>query len=465
MTATPKKYLPTLLVADDDENLCQQLRWALNEDFKVMTAHSPDAILSRFTKRKPDLVLLDLNYTETVTDGREGLDLIEKILGHYNDVKIIVMTGNQEREVARMALSAGAHDHLLKPIDINELNVVLRRATFALSLAKEKKPKHAANKERADFYGIIGQSPEMQNVFAIAKNISPTDATVLISGESGSGKELIARVIHYLSPRQQNNFVAINCGAIPENLLESELFGHEKGAFTGAVSQRKGKFEYANNGTIFLDEIGELPHVLQVKLLRFLQDRIINRVGGNTSIELNVRIVAATNSELEKEIARGAFREDIYYRFNVLNIKMPPLRERSEDIIALAVFFLEKFSTEYKKNLKNISPKALQAIRKYNWPGNVRELENRMRKAVILARHSVILPEDLELNSKTITTNSSLRASIGHLEKDMLIKSLRKHQGIVTEVAKDLDVNRTTLYDLFKKHDVDPNEFKMGMAR
>jgi two-component system NtrC family response regulator len=465
MADTTAETHPTLLIGDDDEILCQQLRWALEGEYAIHLAHTPEQICAACSRHKPDLMLLDLNFSKTDDDGKEGIALVQKILGKQALVKIIVMTGNQERDLARKAVSAGAHDHLLKPVDSEELKVLLRRAHVLLQLEKENAPDAEAGMGFEASEGMIAASREMRAVFALVKNVSQTDATVLITGESGTGKEMIARAIHHYSPRRDKKFVPINCGAIPDNLLESELFGYEKGAFTGAAATHKGKFEIADQGTIFLDEIGELTAPLQVKMLRFLQDHVIERVGGNEPIELEVRIVAATNRNLEAEITEGNFREDLYYRLNVINIEMPPLRRRGEDIDLLAQHFLKKFSAQYHKPTRGFSPQALKAIREHHWPGNVRELENKIRKAVILARHSVILPEDLAITPKPGHGKTTLRDSVDELELEMLVNALRRHQGVIAHVAGELDVNRTTLYDLLKKHQLDHRDYKSAANR
>ncbi len=452
---------PKLLIADDDEVLCGQMRWALAEQYEVVTAHTPAQALAAYAQHRPDLVLLDLNYNQAATPENAGLELIEKILAQAQPVKIIVVTGNQERETARLALRAGAHDHLLKPINLDELKVLLRRASTVVQLEKENSAVWESAAWAEAEKTLLGRSPEMRVVIQTVKKVSRTDAALLITGESGTGKELIARLVHQLSPRNAQPFAAINCGAIPENLLESELFGHEKGAFTGATTTRKGKFEAGNHGTIFLDEIGELPSSLQVKLLRFLQNHVIERVGGSAPIALNVRMLAATNRDLEKEIAQGRFREDLYYRLNVIQIHVPPLRRRGEDLDLLAQHFLKTFAAEYQKQLRGFSPQALKMLREYHWPGNVRELENKIRKAVLLAHHHVILPEDLELAPKSGARRNSLRESLASLEREMLVAALRRHAGVITNVADELELNRVTLYDLLKKHNLDHQQFKV----
>lgn len=455
---------PVVLVADDDESLCQQLGWALQEDYRVYTAYTPTQIRRACARYQPSIVLLDLNYREDVVDGSEGLQLLEQIQMEHQDLKIIVMTGNHEHRVARQALEAGAYDHLLKPIDINELRVVLKRATFALQVEEKISGEHLTSQNGSRPGGIVGESAEIKKVLQFVNTIQHSDATVLITGESGTGKELVARLIHNTSRRRSGPFVPINCGAVPENLLESEFFGHEKGAFTGAVSQRIGKFELANGGTIFLDEIGELPPQFQVKLLRFLQDRRIERVGGHTLIELDVRILAATNRSLEHEVKTGSFREDLYYRLNVLNVHLAPLRERAGDIILLAQHFLRKFAKENCKQIRGFSPQAVELLKTYPWPGNVRELENKVHKAVILARHSVLLPADLEINRETRPQKQSLKSSLDQVERNMLIQAFRRNRGVVSHVARELNINRSTLYDLLKKHDIEPAAFKNRAA-
>jgi len=459
-----KNELPGLLIADDDESLCQQLSWSLSDDFSVCTASHPEQIKQMYAKESPELVLLDLNYSDTTIDGSEGLGLIDTILGQNRPVKIIVMTGNQEVNVARQALNAGAHDHLLKPLDADEVNIVLKRAYFAMEVQKDslQERPEAAKTTGKDSSNIMGVSGEIRSVLKVARKISVTDAAVLISGESGTGKELLAHYIHKNSDRIGNTFVPINCGAIPEHLLESELFGHEKGAFTGASVLQKGKFESANRGTIFLDEIGDLPQVLQVKLLRFLQDQVIYRVGATRGIKVNVRIIAATNKNLDQEVENGRFREDLFYRLNVINLEMPPLRDRGADIELLASYFLNKFVREYGKAIRDIAPKARKAMRMHKWPGNVRELENRMRKATILARHSVIVPSDLGLDEVSEKGRFTLRDSVSALERSILKSAMRRHSGVISHVASELAINRTTLYDLLKKHNVNPKKYKLN---
>jgi two-component system NtrC family response regulator len=309
------------------------------------------------------------------------------------------------------------------------------------------------------FHDIIGSCPQMMKVFDVVDRVATTNATVLIFGESGTGKELVAKAIHRQSLRRTNPFMPINCGAIPENLLESELFGHEKGAFTGALERRKGKFELADGGTIFLDEIGELSPTLQVKILRFLQEREIERVGGRESIELDVRIIAATNKDLEREMEKGGFREDLFYRLSVVSISLPLLRDRGEDIVLLANSFLGHFNKEYGKNIKAFSSEAISQLQNYRWPGNVRELENRVKRAVIMARSNRIVPDDLELQMLEKGGRLTLRESKDRMERKLVREALLRNRGNISRSSRDLGVSRATLYDLLEKHSISREEY------
>ncbi|MCK4349532.1 MAG: sigma 54-interacting transcriptional regulator, partial [Candidatus Krumholzibacteria bacterium] len=327
----------------------------------------------------------------------EGFDILETVLQLNPLLKIMVITGHDERENALKAIEMGAYDFFAKPIVIDELMVILKRAAYLMKLEKELDALSTRSGDKKDFEGIIAMSTPMMEVFDTVKRIAPTDIAVLITGESGTGKELVALAIHNRSPRKNEPFIPINCGAIPENLLESELFGHEKGSFTGAHVSRPGKFEIADGGTIFLDEIGELSQGLQVKILRFLQDQIIERVGGRTPLQLNVRIIAATNSDLEAMLETKEFREDLYYRINTISILLPPLRNRGDDIHLLAMYFLNFYNKEFAKSLRGFSPETQKTLVRYGWPGNVRELENRVKRAVIMATGKLVQPDDMDL--------------------------------------------------------------------
>lgn len=440
---------PRLLIVDDDESICTQLKWGLAENYEVSLAGHPAAALKQFSESKPPVVLLDLGLPPTPADSGEGLALLARLLEADPFCKVIIATGQSERETALNAIGGGAYDFLSKPVDMDELDRIVRRALHVSQLERE----YALLQEQVvgdSFEGLVGNSTAMDSVFGSVRKVAPTEAPVLILGESGTGKELAARAIHRCSARRAGPFVAINCGAIPENLLESELFGHERGSFTGAVGQHKGRVEAASGGTLFLDEIGELPPPLQVKLLRFLQEHSITRVGGNKEIAADVRIVAATNSELDRQVGSGVFREDLYYRLAVVVLNIPPLRQRAGDVGLLAQTFLQRFCAESGgKNLK-FSNAALQAMERYHWPGNVRELENRVRRAIIMAEGRQISAGDLELDG-VYSAPMSLREARERTDRSVVEQALRRNGGNITVSAKDLGVSRPTLYELMDK--------------
>ena len=337
--------------------------------------------------------------------------------------------------------------------------MVLRRAAHLHSLARESEASIQAQESAVRFEDILGNTPRMREIFTVIQRVAKTDATVLIEGDSGTGKELIARAIHGRSTRRNGPFVAINCGAIPETLLESELFGHERGAFTGAHVQRKGKFELADRGTLFLDEIGELPLLLQVKILRFLQERTVERIGGRQPIQLDLRVIAATNRDLKAHLERGLFREDLYYRLSVIRITVPPLRERGEDVILLAHAFLQRAAAAQRRRVR-FSAEALQALMAYAWPGNVRELENKVSRAVIMSRGRLIEPADLDLAPADAGQVGSLRETRDRVERQTLVEVLTRHRGNVSQAAHELKVSRPTLHGLLDKHAIQAKDFR-----
>jgi two-component system NtrC family response regulator len=368
--------------------------------------------------------------------------------------KVIIVSGNSERSNALLAVEKGAHDIFPKPVDLDELKVVLHRVYRRIELEKESIEERKLA-QRVSFEEIIGSSPQMQEIFVTLRKVAGTDVPVLITGESGTGKELIANAVHSLSKRKNGPFVTINCGAIPDTLLESELFGHEKGSFTGAGTQRKGKLEYANGGTLFLDEIGDLLPELQVKILRFLQEKVIERVGGRQLIPVDSRVIAATNQDLESEVKANRFREDLYFRLAVVTIAVPPLRERGNDVIQLAEHLVLAFSKELKRPPKKLSKSALEAIRKHEWPGNVRELQNRVKRALVLADGPTIGPSELELetlNGNSGASASTLKEAKEALEREILANALRENNGNISKTAKALGISRPTLYDLISRH-------------
>jgi two-component system NtrC family response regulator len=447
---------PKLLIVEDEDTIRNQMKWALNAEYEVIPADNRAAAVERMKPNKPPLVLLDLGLPPSPRTAEEGLKCLKDLLWIEPGTKVIVITGNQAKENALKAIEMGAFDYFLKPADFEEVKVVLKRALNIYHLERENIAANSS-KLKGEYDEIIGDCPQIRRIFSMIKKVAQTDAPVLIEGESGTGKELIARAIHRSGEDfREKPFVAINCGAIPENLLESELFGHEKGSFTGADAQKKGKIEYADGGTLFLDEVGELPLLLQVKLLRFLQERQVERVGGREPISITSRVIAATNRELKKEIAIGRFREDLYYRLGVVNLVAPALRERGEDIVVLANHFLTKFSTQYRKAIQGFRSDALLAMKIYSWPGNVRELENKVKRAVIMSDKKTLTPVDLDLEPPVEVSLSadSLKEVRNAAEKEHVIKILRKCDWNISKTAHELGISRPTLHDFIKKHNI-----------
>jgi len=440
-----------LLIIDDDEDLRTQMKWALAQDYDVLLAEDRPSAAAAMRKEKPAVVTLDLGLPPLPAGVEEGFAVLDEILNEHGPTKVIIVTGRGEKENALRAVEKGAYDFFYKPIQLDELKVVLRRAFHLSQLEREQR---ALQRRLGDdtFEGMLGTCTKMQEIFTIIRKVATTDVPVLIMGESGTGKELVALAMHRLSVRQADPFIVINCGAIPENLLESELFGHEKGAFTGAHIQRKGRFEMADGGTLFLDEIGELPLTLQVKLLRFLQERIVERVGGREQIEVDTRVIAATNRDLKDAMKDGSFREDLYFRLGVILLSLPPLREREGDVILLAKAFLERYADENKKKMKGFTDQAMGAIEQYAWPGNVRELENRIKRAVIMAEGAKITPADLEMEAPHARYDGmGLKEAREALEKELLAKAIARSDGNLTKAATELGISRPTLYDLMEK--------------
>ncbi|GIX49557.1 MAG: sigma-54-dependent Fis family transcriptional regulator [Candidatus Tectimicrobiota bacterium] len=441
-----------ILLVEDDEALCAQLRWALKPEFEVLVAGDGECALALFRQERPAVVTLDLGLPPDPHAVSEGFRVLQALLRADPDVKVIVITGQEERRHALEAIAQGAYDFFRKPIQLEELRLLLRRALHVYQLEQEYRALRQ-HLEQQGFEDMLGTSPQMQEVFNTVRKVAATDAPVLIMGESGTGKEMVARAIHRHSRRRSGPFVAINCGAIPETLLESELFGHERGAFTGAHVQRKGRIELAQGGTLFLDEIGELPLALQVKLLRFLQEYELERLGGREAIPVDVRVLAATKVDLQQAMAAGRFREDLYYRLGVIVITLPPLRERGDDVLVLAKALLQRYAREYGKPITGFDRQALLALQRHSWPGNVRELENRLKRAVILAEGPKITPEDLELTSPYAKyEGQGLRAAREALEKELIQRALARHQGNVTRTAAELGVSRPTLHELINKY-------------
>jgi len=446
---------PGLLVVEDEEAIRKQMKWALTADYEVTLAENRATALERARREKPPLVLLDLGLPPSPRTAEEGLRCLKELLRLDPGTKVIVVTGNQAKENALKAIEHGAFDYFLKPADFEEVKVVLKRALNIFHIERENQALGDGS-AGAGFGELLGDCPQMRRIFAMIRKVAGTDAPVLIEGESGTGKELIARAIHRSAGDfEARPFVAINCGAIPENLLESELFGHEKGSFTGADAQKKGKIEYADGGTLFLDEVGELPLLLQVKLLRYLQERQVERVGGRAPITVTARVIAATNRELKREIAEGRFREDLYYRLGVVSLTAPPLRDRGEDIVELANYFLKKFSTQYHKAIRGFGTDALAAMQSHAWPGNVRELENKVKRAVIMSEKKTLTPADLDLAPAGGEVHGdSLKEVRSAAEREHVVKVLVKCGWNISNAAQELGISRPTLHDFIKKHNI-----------
>ncbi|MBN2483725.1 MAG: PEP-CTERM-box response regulator transcription factor [Candidatus Omnitrophica bacterium] len=452
-----------ILIVDDDEGILKQLKWALQDEYEVETATSKEQALAIAREIRPNLLALDINLDGANFRNKEGMDILEALKTDNPFLKVVMITGNDSKELALEAITRGADDYYLKPVNIDELKIIFRRALHMQELEIENKRLNEEIHTAGGFESMIGDSPKMQDIFKLIRRVAPSDATVLITGESGTGKELVAQALHQLSPRNENPFMVINCGAIPENLLESELFGHEKGSFTDAHVKRIGKLEAAHGGTVFLDEIGEMSLNLQVKILRFLQERTIERVGGNIPLELDVRVIVATNCDLKKKIKDGSFREDLYYRLSVINIELPPLRERGDDAYLLAKHFLQHYRQEaVNKDIKGFSKEAKDFIKSYVWPGNIREMENRVRRAVILAENSLITPQELGFGKENELDDAkeklNLKDARQELEINLIKKALSDSGNNMTLAAKMLGITRPTFYDLMKKYGIEVAE-------
>jgi two-component system NtrC family response regulator len=446
-----------LLVVDDDENIRKQMKWALAKEYEVFLAENRQQAMDICQEQLPGIMTLDLGLPPDPHGSSEGFRTLEEMLRINPQIKIIVITGNQEKANALKAIESGAYDFQNKPVDIEELKIVLSRAHNLYTLEEALKELRLQKEKNHAFEGIIGESTYMKNIFTIIEKVAATDTSVLITGESGVGKELIAKAIHERSLRTDKPFIPINCAAIPETLLESELFGYERGAFTGAHNRKIGKFELAHGGTLFLDEMGDLSQPLQAKLLRFLQDQIIERVGGKTPIQLDVRVLAATNRDLEEDIRREQFREDLFFRLNEIHITVPPLRARENEALLLANLFLHRFAGENNRPIKGFTHRAQKLILDYPWPGNVRELRSRIKRAVVMADDMLIKPEDLDL--KGITRTVSLKEARDQLEYKLICETLERNRGNITQTSKDLGVSRPTLHDLMRKHSISKQIF------
>lgn len=442
---------PKLLIVDDDEEIRTQMRWSLGTDYDICQAGNREGAIQQFQENNPPVVLLDLGLPPRPNLVDEGMDTLAQIIQIAPKTKVIIISGQGERENALEAIGRGAYDFLTKPVDTDELQLVLKRCYYVSTLENDYVSMQRKLNEDA-FEGMLGTSEPMQKVFNLVRKVATSDAPVMILGESGTGKEMVANAIHNRSSQANGPFVAINCSAIPESLLESELFGHEKGSFTGADSTQIGKIEQANGGTLFLDEIGEVPLNVQVKLLRFLQESYIERVGGREQIPVRARILAATNADLKKGMSQGTFREDFYFRLSVVELNIPPLRDRGDDIDFIATSFLKRFAAESGNGSLSFSASALKAIRSYPWSGNVRELQNRVRRAAIMAEGNKVAPEDLQLPTEhPARSGTTLRAAREAVEREMVETSLKKHKNKVTAAAAELGISRPTFYELLDR--------------
>ncbi|HEX5352498.1 MAG TPA: PEP-CTERM-box response regulator transcription factor [Rhodanobacteraceae bacterium] len=437
-----------LLIVEDDVGLQKQLRWSF-EDYDVVVAGDRESALAQAARHPPTVVLQDLGLPPDAAGTDEGFAAIAGILEQAPHAKIIVVTGNGDRDNAVKAIGGGAYDFCSKPLDLEVLRLIVERAFRVSELEAENRK--LRSQSVATLEGIIGSSPAMLEACRLVEKVSPSNATVLLLGETGTGKELFARAVHRLSTRSEGPFVAINCAAIPENLLEAELFGYEKGAYTGAHKQTKGKIELADKGSLMLDEIGDMSIALQAKLLRFLQERVVERIGGRQAIPVDVRIVCATHQDLKTLIGEGRFREDLFYRVSEVTIQLPPLRERSGDVVALALYFLEQAASRHGRAVRGFTAKAIKAIEAYPWRGNVRELENAVNSAVIMADGKQIGPDALHLDVPGAEV-LSLRKVRDAAEKRAIREAMTRAGGKLTRVADLLGVSRPTLYDLMDKH-------------
>lgn len=447
---------PKLLIVEDDEGLQRQLRWAY-DDYEVVVAGNRTSAIDALRAESPAVVTLDLGLPPDPDGVSEGFSTLAEILALKPDTKVIIASGHGARESAMRAIASGAYDFYQKPVDIDELGMIVSRA-FHLHAIEADNARLAAQPtpDATVLGGMVTAAPEMLKIARTIERVAAADVSVMLLGASGTGKELLARGVHEASPRKRGAFVAINCAAIPENLLEAELFGHEKGAFTGAVKTTEGKIELAAGGTLFLDEVGDIPLSLQVKLLRFLQERVIERIGGRKPIPVDTRIVCATHQNLEEMISDGRFREDLYYRLAEIVVRIPTLAERAGDAALLAKHFLMKFAPTMNPAVTGLAPDALTAIDRWNWPGNVRELENRIKRAVIMADGKLVSAADLDLASPAEDDDGAdminLKAVRDNADQRAIRRAIARTEGNISNAAKLLGISRPTLYDLIKQH-------------
>ncbi len=447
-----------LLIVEDDPGLQSQMRWCF-EDTDVYVASDREAALSILRREEPQVITLDLGLPPDPGGSSEGFKALQEILRLSPNTKVIVVTGREEKENAVKAVGLGACDFFQKPLDADILSFIVNRA-FRMHELERENQELSTGSSASNLAGVIASSPKMLEICRMIEKIAPADVTTLLLGETGTGKEVLAKAIHQLSTRNEKPFCAINCGAIPENLLESELFGHEKGAFTGATQMKQGKIEVANGGTLFLDEIGDMPMSLQVKLLRFLQERVIERVGGVKQIPVDVRVVCATHQNLQQHIEQNLFREDLYYRVSEITLNIPPIREREGDAIIIAQALLKNFTQQMQRPQLTFNDDAMKAIKAYNWPGNVREIINKVKRAVIMADDKVITANDLELGCSSELSEEALnlRQIRDNAEKMAVTQALQAAQHNMAKAARLLGITRPTLYNLTEKFGITTGE-------
>jgi len=444
----------TILVADDEKNIREGLREALMLDgYDVLLAADGKEALGALERGEVDLVISDLKMPRL-----SGEELLRKVSAEFPTVPVIILTGHGTIESAVQAMHDGAYDFLTKPVNLDRLSLLAKRALGNRELALQNRVLQEELERRSQFSNIIGRSAEMRQVFDLVRQVAPARTSVLITGESGVGKEMIAEALHYGSPRKDKPFIKLHCAALTETLLESELFGHEKGAFTGAIARKRGRFELAHMGTLFLDEIGEINQTVQIKLLRVLEEKRFERVGGEETVEVDARLIAATNRDLKEAIAKGSFREDLYYRLNVVNLHIPPLRERKEDIPLLVAAFLREFSQENGRTIEGIDAKARSALSNYSWPGNVRQLRNSIESAVVLCKGSVITIEDLPPGIRGEQGGDQVRLPVGtslaEAEKELIRYTLAREGGNKSRTAEVLGIGRKTLHRKLQEYGI-----------
>ena len=435
---------PSLLAVDDEADLLETYRSILQKKYNIITASSGEKALKIIKDSPLFLVLLDIRMPKM-----DGIQVLKKIKELDPNLEVIMVSASKDIASAVFAMKLGAFDYVSKPFEVKELEALIEKALEKRALVRENLYLRESLKEITSYFDLIGKTPQMKKLYQIIDRVAPADSTILITGESGTGKELVARAIHKKSKRASQPFITVNCAAIPDNLLESELFGHEKGSFTGAQERKLGKFELADSGTLFLDEIGCMPPAMQAKLLRVIEDRVIERIGSEKGIPVNVRIISATNIDFQKHIEEKKFRADLYYRLNVIPVALTPLRERKTDIPLFIDYFLKKFNKTLNKKVKGFSKDALASLMNYNWPGNIRELQNLIERVVVLAQAETIDHEELPFQSPSApaaeATPGSLKETVDNFEKEKIQKSLSENEGNVAQTAKALKIARTSL--------------------